>query len=237
MRRDGGVTAVQPLVLVPGLTCDAEVWRAQVDALGDVAVTSVADTLSDDSIGAMAQRLLDGAPDRFALAGFSMGGYVAMEVAARAPERVSRLALLDTNAGADDAPRAAVRRAAVRTARERGFEKVLRGSLGLLIHPGAEPAIGEAVVAMALRVGIDAFERQQAAIIGRPDSLPGLAAITVPTLVLVGAEDRTTPPRYAEEIAAAVPGAVLRRIERCGHMVTMEQPGAVNAALREWLAA
>lgn len=227
----------EPLVLVPGLTCDAEVWRAQLEGLSGAARMTIADTLQDDSIAAMAQRLLDAAPDRFALAGFSMGGYVAMEVVRRAPARVSRLALLDTNAGADDAGRAAVRRAAVRTAQERGFEKVLRGSLGLLVHPDADPAIGEAVVAMALRVGIDAFERQQAAIIGRPDALPGLAGVTLPTLVLVGAQDRTTPPRHAQEIAAAIPGAVLRQIERCGHMAPMEQPGAVNAALREWLAA
>lgn len=231
------MSALQPLVLVPGLTCDAEVWRAQVEGLSEVADMSVADTLSDDSIAAMAQRLLDAAPERFALAGFSMGGYVAMEVAARAPERVTRLALLDTNAGSDDKGRAAVRRAAVRTARDRGFEAVLRGSLGLLLHPDADPAIGEAVVAMALRVGIDAFERQQAAIIGRPDALSGLRSIGVPALVLVGADDRTTPPHYAQEIAEAIPDAVMRMIPRCGHMTTMEQPEAVNAALREWLAA
>ncbi|HUD31126.1 MAG TPA: alpha/beta fold hydrolase [Novosphingobium sp.] len=232
----GQPRTLPPLVLVPGLTCDAEVWRAQMDGLADVAAMSLADTLRDDSIAGMAERLLDAAPERFALAGFSMGGYVAMEVARRAPGRVTRLALLDTNAGADDAGRMAVRRAAVRTARDRGFEAVLRGSLGLLIHPEADPAIGETVVAMALRVGIERFEAQQAAIIGRPDALPGLAAVRIPALVLVGAEDRTTPPRYSEEIAAAIPGAVLRRIARCGHMAPMEQPEAVNAALRAWLA-
>lgn len=226
----------QPLVLVPGLTCDAEVFRAQTAGLADVADMTVADTLSDTSIADMAERLLDDAPDRFALAGFSMGGYVAMEVIARAPQRVTRIALLDTNANADDAGHAAVRRAAVRTAQERGFEKVLRGSLGLLVHPDADPAIGDAVVAMALRVGIAAFERQQQAIVGRPDALAGLGAIAVPALVLVGAQDRTTPPGYAQTIAEAIPGAVLRRIEHCGHMAPMEQPDAVNAALREWLA-
>lgn len=231
------MSARQPLVLVPGLTCDAEVWRAQTAGLADVADMTVADTLDDDSIAAMAERLLDDAPDRFALAGFSMGGYVAMEVIARAPERVARLALLDTSADADAPGQAAVRRAAVRTAQERGFERVLRGSLSLLVHPEADPAIGDAVVAMALRVGIEAFERQQTAIITRADPRPGLPAIRVPTLVLVGAEDRTTPPRFAEAIAGAVPGAVLRTIARCGHMSTMEQPAAVNAALRGWLAA
>ncbi|MGF7155951.1 alpha/beta fold hydrolase [Novosphingobium gossypii] len=229
------MSARQPLVLVPGLTCDGEVFRAQTAALADLADMTVADTLSDDSIAAMAERLLDDAPDRFALAGFSMGGYVAMEVIARAPERVTRLALLDTSATADDAGHAAVRRAAVKTARDRGFEKVLRGSLGLLVHPQADPAIGDAVVAMALRVGIEAFERQQGAIIGRADPLPGLATIAVPTLVLVGADDRTTPPHYARAIALAVPGAVLVTVPDCGHMAPMERPEAVSAALRTWL--
>ncbi|WP_404482617.1 alpha/beta fold hydrolase [Novosphingobium sp. BL-52-GroH] len=226
----------QPLVLVPGLTCDAEVWGAQIAGLSDVADMTVADTFADDSIAAMARRLLDAAPERFALAGFSMGGCVAMEVVRLAPGRVARLALLDTSARADDPDHAAVRRAAVRTARERGFERVLRGSLGLLVHPEADPAIGEAVVAMALRVGIDTFERQQAAIAGRGDSLPALAQVAVPALVLVGAEDRTTSPRHARDMAAAIPGAVLRQVPRCGHMATMEQPEAVNAALRDWLA-
>lgn len=229
--------AAQPLVLVPGLTCDAALWAAQVDGLADVAGITVADTLSDDSITAMARRLLEGAPERFALAGFSMGGYVAMEVMRLAPERITRLALLDTSAEADDADHAALRRAAVRTARERGFERVLRGSLGLLIHPDADPAIGEQVVAMALRVGIGTFERQQSAIAGRADMLQALAAVRVPALVLVGAEDRTTPPRHARAMAAAIPGAVLCKVPRCGHMAPMERPQAVNAALREWLAA
>lgn len=226
----------QKLVLVPGLTCDAEVFRAQTASLADVADMTVADTLSDGSIAAMAERLLDDAPDTFALAGFSMGGYVAMEVIARAPERVTRLALLDTSATADALDYAAVRRAAVRTAQERGFEKVLRGSLGLLVHPQTDPAIGDAVVAMALRVGIEAFERQQGAIIARADPLPGLAAIAVPTLVLVGEDDRTTPPHYSRTIAQAVPGATLVTVPQCGHMAPMERPEAVNAALREWLA-
>lgn len=227
----------QPLVLIPGLTCDAEVWRTQVAGLSDVADMTVADTQEDDTIAAMTERLLDDAPDRFALAGFSMGGYVAMEVVRRAPERVTRLALLSTSATVDDDGQAAVRRAAVRTAQERGFERVLRGSLSLLVHPEADPVIGEAVVAMALRVGLRTFERQQAAIIGRPDPRPVLSGIAVPTLVLVGEEDRTTPPRYADAIVDAVPDAVLQQIAKCGHMSTMERPEAVNAALREWLAA
>ncbi|MEE4451903.1 alpha/beta fold hydrolase [Novosphingobium resinovorum] len=227
----------QPLILVPGLSCDTALWEAQVAGLADVAETIVADTLSDDSIAAMATRLLDAAPERFAIAGLSMGGYVAMEVARRAPERVTRLALLDTNARADSAEQAQLRRFAIRTAHDRGFEAVIRGSLAQLVHPETDPAIAEAVVQMALRVGLPTFENQQAAIIGRMDSLPGLGAVSCPALVVVGAQDLLTPPYYAEEMAAAIPGAVLRLIPDCGHMATMERPEAVNAALRGWLAA
>jgi pimeloyl-ACP methyl ester carboxylesterase len=227
----------EPLVFVPGLACDAEVWAAQIAGLADMAEASVADTLSDDTIAGMAARLLDAAPARFALAGFSMGGYVAMEVMARAPQRVSRLALVDTSGRGERPDYTAVRTATVRTARERGLESVLRGSLGLLVHPDADPAIGEAVVAMALRVGIDIFARQQVAIMGRSDMLAGLAQVRVPALVVVGAEDRTTPPGHARDLAAAIPGAVLCEVPDCGHMAPMERPDAVNAALREWLGA
>lgn len=225
----------QPLVLVPGLSCDAELWRAQVTGLADLASITIADTMSDDSIAAMASRLLDVAPEKFALAGLSMGGYIAMEVCRRAPERVSRLALLDTSARADDRDQIALRYAAIRTARERGFETVLRGSLAQLVHPDAPAAVSESVVQMAMRVGLTRFEAQQSAIIGRTDSLPGLASVAVPALVLVGAEDRLTPPYLAEEMAAAIPEATLCKVPRCGHMATMEQPEAVNAALRNWL--
>lgn len=225
------------LILVPGLSCDVALWRAQVEGLADVAAITVADTLHDDTIAAMATRLLDAAPERFAIAGLSMGGYVAMEVCRRAPERVTRLALLDTNARADNAEQVALRRFAIRTARERGYETVIRGSMGQLVHPQADPAVVEAVVAMALRVGLDVYEAQQSAIMGRIDSLPGLAEVAVPALVVVGADDLLTPPHYAEEMAEAIPGATLVKVPRCGHMATMEQPEAVNLALRAWLAA
>lgn len=224
------------LVLVPGLSCDAALWNAQVAGLADVARMTVADTLSDDSIPAMATRLLDTAPERFAIAGLSMGGYVAMEVIRRAPERVTGLALLDTNARADTPDQARLRHFAIRTAQDRGLEAVIRGSLAQIVHPDADPHVAEAVVAMALRVGLPVFENQQTAIMTRTDPLPGLAAVRVPALVVVGEQDLLTPPHYAEEMAAAIPGAVLRVIPECSHMATMERPDAVNAALRVWLA-
>lgn len=227
----------QPLVLIPGLSCDARLWQAQLEGLDDVARAMVGDTLSDASIAAMAQRILADAPERFALAGFSMGGYVAMEITRRAPERVIRLALLDTTGDIDTPEMARVRRAAVTTAQSRGYEAVLRGSLNRLVHPETAQEIGEEVVAMALGVGLETYIDQQNAILGRADSRGELATLAVPALVLVGAQDRLTPPRYSQELAAIIPGARYAEIDKAGHMTPMEQPEAVNQALREWLGA
>ncbi|GFE74024.1 alpha/beta fold hydrolase [Novosphingobium sp. TCA1] len=229
----------QALVLVPGLSCDRRVWQAQVAGLADIADISIGDTLKDDSIAAMATRVLDAAPERFAIAGFSMGGYVAMEIWRRAPERVTRLALVDTNARADSEEQAALRRAAVATARSRGFEHVLRGSLRQLVAPDCPEALFEEVVQMALRVGFGTYMDQQAAIIDRADSLETLGTVSVPAMVMVGAADALTPPRLAEEMVQAMPpafsGVVYEVIANAGHMAPMEQPNAVNAAFRRWL--
>ncbi len=229
----------QALVLVPGLSCDRRVWQAQVAGLADIADISIGDTLKDDSIAAMATRVLDAAPERFAIAGFSMGGYVAMEIWRRAPERVTRLALVDTNARADSEEQAALRRAAVATARSRGFEHVLRGSLRQLVAPDCPEALFEEVVQMALRVGFGTYMDQQAAIMDRADSLETLGTVSVPAMVMVGAADALTPPRLAEEMVQAMPpafsGVVYEVIANAGHMAPMEQPNAVNAAFRRWL--
>lgn len=227
----------EALVLVPGLSCDATLWRAQVEGLADVAMPVVGDTLQDDSLSAMAARILATAPERFALAGFSMGGYVTMEIWRQAPQRVTRIAFLDTSAEADDMAARNLRKAAVTTARKRGYEAVLRGSLQRLVHPDTAQSVAEEVVAMALRVGLDTYARQQRAIMARPDSRADLASITVPALVIAGAQDKLTPPKRAREIAAHVPQARLELIENCSHMAPMEQPERVNTLLRQWLAA
>lgn len=229
------MTERQALVLVPGLSCDRHVWQAQIAGLADIADVTVGDTLHDDSIPLMASRVLDAAPERFAIAGFSMGGYVAMEIWRRAPERVIRLALVDTNARADTEEQAALRRAAIATARSRGFEHVLRGSLRQLVAPDCPEALFEDVVQMALRVGFGTYMDQQAAIIDRTDSLETLGTVTVPAMVMVGEADALTPPRLAEEMVRALPGAVYEMIADAGHMAPMEQPEAVNAAFRRWL--
>lgn len=227
---------VEPLLLIPGLLCDAALWAAQVRDLADIAEPQLADVTLDDSIAAMAERVLAAAPPRFALAALSMGGYVAFEIMRRAPGRVSRLALLDTSASPDTPARAGERRAAIASLELGRFVGVTGRMLPQLVHRDhlAGP-VGQAVQAMALRVGGDAFVRQQRAILGRIDSRPGLGAIEVPTLVVVGAQDVLTPPADARAIHDGIAGSVLEVIEGCGHLPPMEVPGRTSAVLRAWL--
>lgn len=228
----------QPLILLPGLLCDAALWAAQVAALADVAETAVADLTRAESLDGMARQVLDGAPPRFALAGLSMGGYLAFEIMRSAPERVTRLALLDTSARPDTPDRAQQRRDFIRLAQSGGFKGVTPRLLPQWVHPDRmrDPAFVEAVTSMTLRVGRDAFIRQQTAILGRPDSRPGLARIRVPTLVLCGRQDLATPVEVAREIAADIQDARLAIVEECGHLAPMEKPAEVNDAMRAWLA-
>ncbi len=223
------------LLLLPGLICDDRLWRDVTAGLGVPA--RVADLTQDDSIAAMAARTLANAPARFALAGLSMGGYVALEIMRQAPERVTHLALLDTSARPDDDARKQTRRSGMAAVREGKFGLVSRAMLpGLLAPAHLESALAEEVQAMSERVGPDAYLRQQAAIMGRVDSRPTLAQITVPALVGVGELDKLTPPELAEEIAAGIAGATLVQFAGSGHLSTMENPDAVVAAMKEWLA-
>jgi len=228
-----------PLVLVPGLLCDAALWRGQTDELHDIAEPWVADATRDDSITAMARRILGEAPPRFALAGLSMGGYVAQEIMRQAPERVLRLALLDTGSRADT-PEAIQRRKGLIELAEMGdFRGVTPRLLPTFLHPSrlTDTALTEAVSAMTARVGKDAFIRQQRAIMGRIDGRPSLAAITCETLVLCGRQDQLTPLPLHEEIASLIKGAQLEIVEECGHLSTMERPWEVSVLLRQWLTA
>jgi len=232
------ITAMKtPLVLVPGLLCDDALWAHQSRHLADIADIRIGDTMSADSMAGMADAVLAAAPDRFALAGLSMGGYISLEVMRRAPDRVTRLALLDTAAIADDADKRKHRKELIKLAETGKFKGVTPRLLPLFLHPDRltdEPLTG-AVMEMAGRVGKDAFLRQQKAILGRIDSRPHLADIRVPTLVLCGRQDGLTPLERHDEMAAAIPGARLSVIEDCGHLSTMEQPVAATAMLRDWL--
>ena len=226
-----------PLVLVPGLLLTEGLYAHQIRHLADTADVTVADTLQDDSIQAMADRLLAAAPERFALGGLSMGGYVALAVMATAPERVTHLALMDTQARADGEEAKRRRRALLALSRQGKFKGVTPRLLPQLIHPDRleEPALVDPIMAMAEAVGREAFARQQEAIMAGPDRMDLLPAIRCPTLVMVGRQDALIPLARSAEMAEAIPGARLAVIEECGHLPTMERPQAATALLRDWL--
>jgi pimeloyl-ACP methyl ester carboxylesterase len=225
-------------VLLPGLLCDPDLWSHQVAHLGEVATPAVLDLTGADSMAALACAVLDRSPDRFALAGLSMGGYVALEIMRRAPDRVVKLALLDTNAREDTPEQTARRNALVAISEKGGFERIVPTMLPNLVHPDRleDWELVTRVEGMAAKVGPAAFRRQQAAIMGRLDSRPHLPAIACPTLVLCGRQDALTPPALHAEMAAGIPGARLAVIEDCGHLSSLERPQAVTALLRDWLA-
>ena len=219
------------LLLLPGLLCDDRLWLPQVEALSERVDIVIADMTRDDTMAGMARRALDAAPERFALAGLSMGGYVALEIMRQAPERVTGLALLDTGARADT-PEQTVRRRDLIALADRGeFKAVSPRLLPLFVHESrlTDDALIVDVTAMAESVGKDAFLRQQKAIMGRPDSRPGLPDISCPTLILCGRDDVLTPPSLSEEIAELIPGADLVLIDDCGHLSTMERPAPRSA--------
>lgn len=226
-----------PLVLLPGLLCDGDLWRHQADSLADLADPWVADLTHDDSLEAMAHRVLNAAPERFALAGLSMGGYLAMEIMRQAPERVERLALLDTTHRPDPEENRRRRKELIRISGRGQFRGVTTRLLPMLIHDArlGDEELTETVMAMAERVGQQAFVRQQTAILNRPDSTPDLPTIRCPTLVLCGRQDQLTPPEVAEDLACRIPGARLVIVEEAGHLPPLERPHAVSAVMRYWL--
>ena len=186
---------------------------------------------------AMAARVLDAAPSSFALAGLSLGGYVALDIVRRAPERVSHLALMNTSARPDSQFQSARRERVVDAARIGSFKGVTPRLLPTIVHPDhvGDPAFAAPVLAMTERVGRLAFEKQQHALMMRPDARPVLAGIRCPTLVVGGRADKITPPELQEEIARDIPGAQLEILEVCGHLAPLEQPAAVNRLMRAWL--
>jgi pimeloyl-ACP methyl ester carboxylesterase len=225
------------LVLVPGLLCDRRLWQHQVENLGDLAEPVVADVTGSDTIDGLAHAVLRAAPDRFFLAGLSLGGYVSLGILRAAPERVMRLALLDTSARTDTPEQTVARLELMELAQGGRFEEVPQRLLPSFVHPRRldDTALTSTVVGMAQAVGPEAFVRQERVIINRPDARQYLAAISCPTLVLCGREDALTPLYLSEELADGIPHARLRVIEGCGHLSTIERPEEATAALREWL--
>ena len=228
-----------PLVLVPGLLCSARLYAPQVYALWPFGPVTVADHRRDAGMEAIAARILADAPPRFALAGLSMGGYIAFAMLRQAPERIAKLALLDTSARPDVPEQKAAREKFIAMAEAGKLADVVDLLAPRLLHPGRhkDEALKGVVRDMAADTGTEAFVRQEKAIMARPDSRPLLATIRCPTLVLVGDGDELTPPELAKEIAAGISGARLVVVPDCGHLSTIERPEAVNAALAEWLCA
>jgi pimeloyl-ACP methyl ester carboxylesterase len=229
-----------PLVLIPGLLCDAQLWQAQAEALADIAEIWIADHTRSDTMAGVARDALADAPfASFALAGLSMGGYIAFEIMRQAPQRVSKLALLDTAAGPEQPEQTRRRMDFIALAEGGDFPHVTDALLPLLIRDSRlrERSLTDTIKSMAGNIGKDAFIRQQKAIMSRSESLSLLAAIACPTLVLCGRQDALTPLARHEEIAAGIRGARLEVIEDCGHLSTLEKPVEVNAALRRWLSA
>ena len=226
--------AMQTLVLVPGLGSDDAVWRRTIAALGGDVRCLVGDTLSDDTLPGMARRILGQAPQSFALAGVSMGGMVALELMRMAPERVTRLALVDTNARPDTFAKKAYRRLANLVVGMSGdFRRSAERSLGSLVHPSASQDVRAELVEMSVRVGARTYIRQNHAVSARGDLREVLPRVAVPTAVIVGQDDRMTPVGLSREIHALVPGSTLHLIPDCGHLPPIETPEIVAVLIKQ----
>lgn len=226
-----------PIVLLPGLLSTADIFAPQATALASFGPVTVPST-NGRTIGEMAASILADAPHRFALAGVSMGGYIALEVMRRAPDRVLRLALINTSARADTPDQSTRRRALVKRARGMDFTAFAEELFLNALHPKhrSDQRLLAINHAMAAEVTVGRFANNTEAAISRPDSRDGLGAINVPTLVIVGDEDAVTPPSHSEEMAAAIKGARLTVVPEAGHASTIEQPLFVNEELEQWLA-
>ena len=225
------------VLLIPGLACTAALFAAQIKALKASHQVIIADHTRHDNMEEIAAGILADAPERFALAGLSMGGYISLEIMRQAPQRVDRLALLDTSARADTPEKTALRQEALELAAAGKYLAVCHSTLDLSIAKSRhqDSALKQAIIDMALDTGVDAWARQTRAIMGRPDSVGMLGKIRCPTLVVVGDEDQLTPPDLAAEMANGIADAKLKLIADCGHMSSMERPDIVTNLLNNWL--
>jgi pimeloyl-ACP methyl ester carboxylesterase len=228
------------LILLPGLAADSVMWAPQLAALPAHWQPHVTDVHTrHGSIPEMASALLQEQEGDLVLCGASMGGIVAMEVVRQAPQRIRGLALLGTNARPETPEMHALREGAIAVFfREGGVEEIIRANVALAFHPrqAADQALVGSYLSFVLKAGAEQLIRQNRAIMARPDARLHLPQVRCPTLVVCGDADQLTPPECSREIAALIPGAELVWVPQCGHMLTMEKPGAVNAALLAWLA-
>ncbi|MBI3702020.1 MAG: alpha/beta hydrolase [Afipia sp.] len=229
-----------PIVFIPGVSSSLRNHLPIMPLLWKHGSVQVVNQTQDDSIPAMAARVLREAPPKFALIGHSLGGYIALEIMRQAPERVTRLALTNTQARSDTPEVTERRKAQIEAAKNVvDYEKAMDALFALLVHPSR---VNDAGLREQVRLsGIESggpgtFIRHQKAVMARIDSRPFLAAIKVPTLVLSSDEDKLIPNALSHEMASMIPGAKLVIVPNAGHMTPIEQPEAVGAALDEWFA-
>lgn len=226
------------LIFLPGLACDSAMWQVQLDAVPAYLAANVTDVHTRHAtLQAMAAGLLAEHTGELILCGASMGGMLAMEVARQAPQRIRGLALLGTSARPEDAATRALREAAIVLFEQGRMAEVLQANLPFAFDASraADAELHQAYLAMIERAGAAQLIAQNRAVIARPDALAHIGGIRCPVLVLCGEGDALTPPDRAREIASAIAGAELALLPSCGHMLTMEQPVAVNARLLDWL--
>ena len=226
------------LILLPGLASNAVMWQHQLAVLPHALEPAVTDVHSRcESIPQMAQALLQAHAGDLILCGASMGGIIAMEVARQAPARVKGLALLGTNARPETPDMAKLREAAIEFFKQGRVKEVLTVNLPMAFHPSRakDETLTQTYLDFILAAGPDQLIRQNRAIMSRPDARLHLPNVTCPTVVMCGDGDQLTPPEFSREIATLIPNAELVMIPRCGHMLTMERPEEVNAALLRWL--
>lgn len=234
---------LQPLVLLPGLICDQTVWQQQIDALADIADCTCADYGSLDSLPAMAEAVLRSTPQRFSVAGHSMGGRVALQIYKLAPDRVVRIALLNTGylplaAGPAGEEETRKRGELVALAQSQGMRAMLRQWLPPMIDSRRinDTPLVNSIIDMMSRKTPEIFAAQQRALLARPDATAVLEQIRCPALLLTGREDGWSTPAQHVAMAAKIAGSQLVIVPDSGHMSAMEQPAAVSVALRAWLA-
>ena len=230
------------LVLVPGLLCDDWLWSFQVEALADIADVRVANHGEVDTLGALAESIINQAPPRFAIAGHSMGGRVALEVARRVPERLIGFAILDTGyeavaPGEAGEREASGRRSMLALARRSGMRALARTWLQGMVYPPrlTDYELIEPIVDMFDRRTPDLYAQQIHALLNRPDARSVFARIRCPSLVLCGSDDTWAPPSRHEAMAKMLRHSTFGIVPHCGHMSPLERPRAVNDAFRGWL--
>ncbi|MGR3289913.1 MAG: alpha/beta fold hydrolase [Paracoccaceae bacterium] len=227
----------EPLVLVPGMMCDARLFAPQIVALSAVRSIQIAPITGADSVAKLADLVLASAPERFALAGWSMGGGVAMEIQRRAPHRVTRLALMDTNCLGETAAASAAREESIVLAKSGRLAEVIRELIkpeDLAKGPHRREIL-EAMLRMALELGPKVYVRQSRALQRRPDQQKTLRKLKIPTLFLCGEHDQITPRLRHEFMSTLVVGSQLEIIANAGYLPTLEQPAKVTELLQKWL--